>query len=436
MKILIDGHNLALKEPTGVGIYARNLAFQLSTLNHDVSILYGINHKNIPWLSKESQRNSFYRQLINVGEEPSKGYHKWAFYLCFYLKNILLNKGVSPETIELNKVSSILKEKIPTNSNIFNLINIFRVSQAFSAVTGLSIPLDQPVQFKDIDVFHSTMPLPLRKKNSFKKVVTLHDLIPLKLSKSIRVNVSFYRKILRASLKDADLIFSISEQTKLDAIELLGINPEKIHVTYQTSYIPKRLRNLSKETINSVIRNYGLCPYKYFLFYGTLEPKKNVYRFMKAFKDSNTDCKLVVVGKDGWRLEREKKYLDYLKSIEFKKIIRIHYIDPFNLISLLKGCKALIFPSLYEGFGLPILEAMQLGVPVITSQKGSIPEIGGDAVHYIDPYSIQELKSAFEEFSYSETILNDLKIKGLSQSKKFSASNYRRRLEQGYNKLF
>ena len=100
------------------------------------------------------------------------------------------------------------------------------------------------------------------------------------------------------------------------------------------------------------------------------------------------------------------------------------------------GCRALIFPSLYEGFGLPILEAMQLGVPVITSKKGSIPEIGGDAVHYIDPYSTEEIKNAFEEFSYSETLLNDLKIKGLSQSKKFSGTNYRRRLEQGYNKLF
>ena len=105
-------------------------------------------------------------------------------------------------------------------------------------------------------------------------------------------------------------------------------------------------------------------------------------------------------------------------------------------MSLVKGARALIFPSLYEGFGLPVLEAMQMGTPVITSPAGSLPEVAGDAAQYIDPYSIEDIRCAIEKFSFSDGELKRMAEKGLFQAEKFSSDNYKTKLSLGYSKLF
>ena len=103
---------------------------------------------------------------------------------------------------------------------------------------------------------------------------------------------------------------------------------------------------------------------------------------------------------------------------------------------LIKGSRSLIFPSLYEGFGLPVLEAMQLGIPVITSNKGSLTEIGGNAVHYVDPLSLVDLTKAIEKLSDNEDLFDEYKLKGLNQAKKFNKTQYQERISKGYEKLF
>ena len=266
--------------------------------------------------------------------------------------------------------------------------------------------------------------------------MTLHDLIPLKIPKSISVNVKIYKRIINASLKDADIIFSSSMQTKKDAIQLLGIKEEKIHVTYMTSVIPDNLKKLSDIEIKDTLRIFDLKYQKYFLFYGAIEPKKNVFRLIKAFKKAMTDCKLVIVGKNGSYHSKESELFDQLNKEKYKNIIRIPYLDIKYLISLIKASKAVIFPSLYEGFGLPVLEAMQLGTPVITSNRGSLSEIGGEAVHFVDPYSLSDISNAIEKFSREKEYLENLRIKGLIQANKFNQVEFNKRLSLGYQKLF
>ena len=439
MKILIDGHNLGLKQPTGVGSYAKNLSDSLISMNHQVSILYGINHTNKLWMTKTANFNSFYSQLINTGELPYRNYGKWSLHFFYYFMKIIFNQELKPykiDNIPLCEISKGLKNKIPSNSNIYNLPNIFRSSQAFSAIFGYSIPFSYSKDLKNIDIFHTTMPLPLQKNIKSKKVVSLHDLIPLKIPKSISINVKLYKRILNASLKDADIIFSSSEQTKKDAIQLLGIKEEKIHVTYMASAIPNRLKKLSDTEIQSVLKRYDVKFHKYFLFYGAIEPKKNVFRLIKAFKKSNTDCKLVIVGKNGSYHKKESEFFELLNEKKYKKIIRIPYLEIEYLIALIKASKAVVFPSLYEGFGLPVLEAMQIGTPVITSNKGSLEEIGGESVHYIDPYSISDISNAIEKFSTDREYLENLRLKGLIQAKKFNQEEFNKKISLGYEKLF
>lgn len=152
---------------------------------------------------------------------------------------------------------------------------------------------------------------------------------------------------------------------------------------------------------------------------------------MEAFSLTKTDYPLVIVGKDGWLYNDVK---DFLKNANKKKFKRIHYLPFSHLMMLLKSAKALIFPSVYEGFGLPVLEAMLMGCPVITSNTTSIPEIGGDAVSYIDPMDVNDIARRVDLISDDQKLCDQLIERGYVQSEKFSPENHYKKLIGVYNK--
>ena len=445
MKILIDGHNLGLKEPTGIGVYARNLVNCLNSMNHEVSVLYGIKHSYKWWLNYDDQCVSFYQKLFINGEESVEGFFKSPSTFLSYLPSTILGIGIKADKVGFPSYRINLKgieKKLPPNIVPYNSPNLFRSSQAYAAITGRPFLLGKPKSLKGLDVFHATLPLPLKKSSNFKKVVTVHDIIPLKIPESTSHNLNHYRKILNASLKDADQIFCISERTKLDLMEILKIKEDKIHPTSQMSFIPETIKDFPDKSLEPLLGAYKLKCNKYFIYYGAIEPKKNVLRIITAFKNSHTDYKLVIVGKNGWLFDKEQKFFDEIQlgfrsnNNFYKRILRIPYLEFLDLMILLKGARALIFPSRYEGFGLPILEAMQMGVPVITSNNDPMNEVGGDAPYYVDPYSTLDLISAIEKFSESDDYLKEFKLKGLKQAEKFSKEKYLKKLELGYKKLF
>lgn len=435
MKIMLDGHNLGLKEFTGIGVYASNLATNLKAMNHDVSILYAMRHGS----HKFPDNVQFYQSLANEGEASSSGILRWAYHGLPYYVSHILGKGLTPQIVKepFPLVNMGINRKLPSHVTPYNLPYVFRVSQAFSALSARNLNINLPNQ----DVLHLTLPLPLSAKG-VKKVVTVHDVIPLKVPLSTSVNVKHYTNILKSSLKDAALIFTVSKQSKIDLMESMNIPDHKIHVTYQSSFIPDNLLNLSQERINTVLERYNLQYKKYFIFYGAIEPKKNVLRLLQAFSKANTDCKLVILGKNGWLYEQEEKFFDaqrYNQDADKRfnpKVIRIPYSDFSEMMTLLKGAKALAFPSLYEGFGLPVLEAMQMGTPVITSNTSCLPEVAGEAAYYVDPYSIDDIVKAIEELSSNDSLLSKLSLLGLEQAKHFSEEKYRENLIEGYNLLF
>ena len=192
------------------------------------------------------------------------------------------------------------------------------------------------------------MPLPLRKVGKFKKVVTCHDLIPFKFPASTDVNVKDLWNIQKASLNDADQIFSISQKTKEDLVKIYKIKESKIHITYQMSYIPESIKKTPADTIKSFLKEFRLKYKKYFIFYGAIEPKKNVLRILQAYRQSNSDHKLLIVGKNGWLYEKEKEFLSNVSGSLRTSIVRLPYASFVELMFLLKGAKALLFPSLYE----------------------------------------------------------------------------------------
>ncbi|MFZ7332658.1 glycosyltransferase family 4 protein, partial [Avibacterium avium] len=361
----------------------------------------------------------------------SHGILRWAYHgLPYYISQLFLKK-ISPTQIIDNYNLEIkgLNRNIPKNASIYNLPYLYRVSQAYAAISKKNLQID----LDNFDVMHLTLPLPISvNKKKTKKVVTVHDVIPLKFPSSTSVNLKHYHNILTASLADADLIFTVSEKSKNDLMEFMNIPDKKIHVTYQSSFIPDELKKLSEDRIQTILERYNLKYKNYFIFYGAIEPKKNVLRLLQAFSKARTNCKLVVLGKNGWLFENEESFF---KSNKTNKIVRINYSDFYDMMTLLKGSKALIFPSIYEGFGLPVLEAMQMNIPVITSNSSCLPEVAGNAARYVDPYSISEIIDAIEDFSNTSD-LSAYSEKGLKQAEKFSEENYQKRLREGYNMLF
>ena len=229
------------------------------------------------------------------------------------------------------------------------------------------------------------------------------------------------------ALSNSQLIFTVSEHTKRDILSNFDIQHEKIFVTYQ----PVAIKPFNKmdPLFHQYLKNNGLSDGKYFLFVGNIEPKKNLGRLLDAYAKVDHHYPLVVVGKKAWLWENE---------INNRPISNVLFLDhvSFNKLRILySGAFCFIFPSLYEGFGLPPLEAFTCGCPVITSNNSSLPEVCGDAALYVDPYDDMDIKVKIE------TVLSDSELRkkmiklGSKRAQYFSVDNYRSKIEKGYGKL-
>jgi glycosyltransferase involved in cell wall biosynthesis len=430
MQIMIDAYNLELKHPTGIGTYTYNLTENLVQMGHQVSALYSMSRGSELF----PDNASFYQQLGNQPNSQSNRLRDLIRIFRYAMPSTLgLRRRLHSIESTFKIITSGLERRVPPSVKPYNLAHIYQTSQALAAATGIATRIIPPKNAPKIDILHLTSPLPIAK-GKFKKVVTLHDLIPLKLPQLTAMNLKHYANCVKTSLKDADIIFSDSEKSKIDAIEILKIPEAKIEVAYTSLSVPEDIKRKSATEMDSVLHHYCLPHKNYFIFYGAIEPKKNVLRLLQAYLQAKTDCKLVLVGKYGWLYEKEKELIESLNGNP--NIVRIPYSDFTTLMALVQGARALLFPSLYEGFGLPVLEAMQLGVPVLTSAAGSLPEVGGDAVHYVDPYSIMDIKAGIEKLSSNDELLRTMVDNGYRQAEKFSAQNYQKRLSAGYERLF
>jgi glycosyltransferase involved in cell wall biosynthesis len=292
------------------------------------------------------------------------------------------------------------------------------------------------------ELFHATQMIPLRVAGAA-NVYTIHDLVPILLPYTTLDDKRFFLSALRYLCKTADHIITVSERSKADIIALTGIEERRITNTFQTVSIPESLVALGDEVVASQVLNlFGLEFRKYFLFCGALEPKKNISRLVNAYAASGSKHPLIIAGPLGWEYESD---LDRINDERFstwtlsdnviareKRVRHLNYLPYMHLITLMRGARALLFPSLYEGFGLPVLEAMSLGVPVITSTGGALPEVVGDAGLIVNPLDTEALQKAIQKIDCDETLRSELSLRGRNQSKKFSEEAYRKRVSDVY----
>jgi glycosyltransferase involved in cell wall biosynthesis len=212
--------------------------------------------------------------------------------------------------------------------------------------------------------------------------------------------------------------------------------------TYESVEFPEEYLSRSDPAVAEQLRaTFQLEKDGYFLFYGALEPKKNVGRLIEAYLMSAADIPLVITGPSGWGTTAEAALLNQIREEERslprgrRRLYRFEYASRSMLVTLIRGARAVLFPSLYEGFGLPVLEAMLLGTPVVTSRTSSLPEIAGDAALYVNPYETEDIARAIRTIAADGDLRAELTRRGRLQAEQFSVTRYRERIAALYDRL-
>lgn len=262
-----------------------------------------------------------------------------------------------------------------------------------------------------------TFPLPIRCKI----VGTIHDLTTIIYPEfHKRTVIRHHDKIFNYFKKKASLVIAVSENTKIDVMKYLNIPEKQIRVIYHG--VEKEFQKIEdEEYLKARLSGMGIG-YPYILYVGTLEPRKNIERLIDAFiqlkKGKQINEKLVISGIQGWGYQ---SIFDKVASSGVEKeVIFTGFVPNEFLPFLYNGASAFVYPSLYEGFGLPVLEAMACGIPVVTSNVSSLPEVAGDAAILINPYSVDELANGISRILSDEDLRNSCMTKGIERAKSFS----------------
>lgn len=265
------------------------------------------------------------------------------------------------------------------------------------------------------DVYHLSIP------DNIKTIITLYDIIPILFPKKYFQNKNaeeWYKQRLE-EVRKVEKIITISKSSKNDLIKILKIPEEKVAVIY--GGVDESFTVIGSQKVLQTLKKYQIVP-PFILTVSTHSFHKNISRIFQAFKEyiSNDDnLNLVVVGK--LISKEEKDWKKELKKLGIeKRVVLTNFVADDDLAAIYNGAEVLLFPSLYEGLGLPVLEALSCGIPVITSKVSSLPEVGGDAVMYVNPEDVQDITKSLVEVLANDNLRSHMIKKGFAQVKKFS----------------
>jgi glycosyltransferase involved in cell wall biosynthesis len=248
-------------------------------------------------------------------------------------------------------------------------------------------------------------------------VVTMYDLIPLLYPQHLphRWTAWIFRATASLAVRRAKHLIAISESTKRDLVRLLSAPESKITVTPLAA--DQRFLPLDRQEWQNAISAYGL-PERYILYLGINKPHKNLPFVVQVFHELRTDAKLVLAGKEDPRYPQVREEARRLRLGE--RVVFLGDVPEKDLSPIYNGAEVFVFPSLYEGFGLPVLEAMACGTPVVCSNSSSLPEIVGNAAISLDPADTGAWVAALTEVLESEELRAELRKRGLEQAERFS----------------
>ncbi len=358
---------------------------------------------------------------MNIGFDASRAFAKEATgtenYSFQLLREMLSIDTVNKYYVYTRIPREKIKFKFSQNVDVVFIDRPFLWTQIGLASRTFQDPLDV--------LFVPAHTLPLIRRPGLPTVMTVHDLGAEYLPASHQLKQQLYLKfITKYQLQTASHLVAVSEATKKDLMIKTKVKSGDISVIYEGVNFSTQ-NPVSLEAVEQTLRKFALNRHEYFLFVGTIQPRKNLIRLIEAFsiflienESVDQNFKLVIAGKEGWDF---KDILDLPKQLGIEKMVKfVGRVDDEELAVLYKNALALTYPSLFEGFGLPILESFFFGTPVITSNRSSMPEIAGKGAILVNPEEVNDIMKAMQKIYNDKPTRLELIKYGKDQLIKFS----------------
>lgn len=319
----------------------------------------------------------------------------------------------------------------PELLNSFPWSNEIRIIDTNSSIYTLNEQFELPAKIPDCDLFISPhYNIPIRKINARKRAVIINDVNHLVFSNQLSLQKKIYAKyMINAAIHKSDYILTLSEFSKSEIIKHANVRKKEIKILYCGLDSEELKNQLRSQSIDRVRSAYNL-PEKYFLYVGSIKPHKNLITAIKAFNywitKHNETKKLILIGVKQDDLNQD---IDVLTNIDKNHTVIPGYVKDHDLPLIYNNAECLIFPSFYEGFGLPPLEAMICGCPVLSSNSASLPEICGDAALYFDPSNFEKLTDMMELITKNNSLRSELIDRGYKNVMRFTWENFAENLK-------
>lgn len=430
--ICIDGFNLVRPQGTGIATYSRNLLYTARSLGFETSAMFG------PVLSANRLKGFETVALLDPERPAAPLRLKQRISRDLSTRLSPLGRTLRPVQVSDDVIWPGGDAARPPVDQCWIARDLFQRAHRAFKQHGRGTPVTFNEEHSPApSVAHWTTLMPVHARNA-PNIYTIHDLIPLRLPHTTLNNKPLFLDMCREVARRADHIAVVSEATRQDVIRMLGVPEDRVTNTYQAVSLPPALVNRSQAEVETELEAaFGLEWGSYFLHFGAVEPKKNLGRVVEAYLASGVSTPLVVVGGPGWMSDPETALLQQARRVHgaASRIHQYEYMSYSMLISLIRGTRGVLFPSLYEGFGLPVLEAMSLGAPVLTSNQGSLPEVAGDAALQVDPYDVEAISQGIRKLDADPGWRSNASRRGRIQATKFSQTAYQDRLRDLYARV-
>ena len=431
-RIWMDGFPLTLTHGTGITTYARSHAETLRTLGVHLGMLYG---RPLPSIADAGEREvRFFDARVPVGRSLNQR-------LLALLRNPrgpLAQRIPISHMVDISATSAITYESfatanLPDVDELWNADDIFGRAQLHFALRRSLMPVRVPDPPPSL--MHWTHIHPIRLAGT-RNIYTIHDLIPLRLPWATLDVKANWLNMVRCLGRMGDHIVTDSEHTRQDLIQQIGIPAERVTKIHLAVH-PARFGMDEAMSVARLKRAHQLEPRGYFLFLSRIEPRKNLARMLDAYIASGSQLPFIIVGGLAHHGKQELRLLTEAGGTRSAdgRIRYLGYVPQLDVEILLRHARVLCFPSLYEGFGLPAVEAMQMGTAVLTSNTSCMPEVVGDAALTVNPTDTRAMAEALRALDQNDDLRGRFEAAGPVRAAEFSPERYAERLRALYVRL-
>ncbi|WP_170182098.1 glycosyltransferase family 4 protein [Phreatobacter stygius] len=405
---------------TGIATYSRVLAQTYRGLGHRVIGLFG--RELNPFLTARAQEMAFF------GFQARR--RRWSIprAVCAMRPWPIAVTPIEPTgTVDLEPIA----DQFSPFDGIANLDSLTELAHLHFALTRRFLPVRAPA---GVEFVHWAHPKPVYAVGA-RNIYTVHDLVPIMMPYAVKGRCVKYDRLFAGVVKHADRIFTVSENARADLLRLYPADPARVMTTFQAAPFAPETAGDDPEDLALWLRaRHGLDARRYLIYYGAIEPKKNIDRLIAAYLRADVAMPLVIISSSGWSNRVTLAALGAAArqcargAEQGKSIIRLPYLPYDEVMRLVQGAAATLFPSIHEGFGIPILESMQQRTPVLTADRTATREIAGDAALLVDPFDETAIARGIERMTGDPMFCRALVEKGSVRAQFFSTAAYRERL--------